>query len=73
MSEFFVDGSQRLPIKLFTLVDHIAATAGVECRKDHSVIGETPGAYKDIDQVMASQMSQVEIVAQLKQVLCVKG
>ncbi len=59
--------------KTFTLDDHIAATAGVECRKDLSVIDETPAAYKDIDAVMAAQASLVEIKHTLKQVLCVKG
>lgn len=59
--------------KTFTLQDHIAATAGVECRKDESVIDETPGAYKDIDAVMAAQQDLVDIVHTLKQVVCVKG
>ncbi len=59
--------------KLFTLDDHAAATAGVECRKDAEVIDETPGAYKAIDDVMAAQADLVEIVHTLKQVLCVKG
>jgi tRNA-splicing ligase RtcB len=59
--------------KLFTLEDHIKATAGVECRKDKDVIDETPMAYKDIDAVMAAQTDMVEIVATLKQVVCVKG
>lgn len=59
--------------KLFTVEDHIAATQGVECRKDQSVIDETPQAYKDIDAVMAAQSDLVEIVHTLKQVLCVKG
>lgn len=57
----------------FTLEDHIAATEGVECRKDLGVIDETPHAYKDIDDVMAAQADLVEVVATLKQVLCVKG
>ncbi|WP_443698612.1 RtcB family protein [Pseudomonas sp.] len=57
----------------FTLDDHIKATEGVECRKDDDVIDETPGAYKDIDAVMAAQSDLVEIVHTLKQVLCVKG
>jgi RNA-splicing ligase RtcB len=30
----------------FTVADHAAATAGVECRKDADVIDETPAAYK---------------------------
>ena len=57
----------------FTLDDHVAATAGVECRKDADVIDETPAAYKDIDAVMAAQSDLVEIVHTLKQVVCVKG
>jgi tRNA-splicing ligase RtcB len=57
----------------FTVADHIAATAGVECRKDADVIDETPMAYKDIDAVMAAQSDLVEIVHTLKQVVCVKG
>src|SRR5438132_13394205 len=32
--------------KAFTLADHEAATAGVECRKDAGVLDETPGAYR---------------------------
>lgn len=59
--------------KTFTLDDHAKATAGVECRKDDSVLDETPGAYKDIDAVMAAQSDLVDIVHTLKQVLCVKG
>lgn len=57
----------------FTLADLEAQTVGVECRKDAEVLDEIPGAYKDIDQVMANQADLVEIVAELKQVLCVKG
>jgi tRNA-splicing ligase RtcB len=59
--------------KLVTLDEHIADTAGVECRKDEGVIDEIPGAYKDIDAVMAAQTDLVDIVHTLKQVLCVKG
>jgi tRNA-splicing ligase RtcB len=59
--------------KRFTVEDHIAATEGVECRKDKDVIDETPAAYKDIDAVMAAQRDLVEIAYTLKQVLCVKG
>jgi tRNA-splicing ligase RtcB len=57
----------------FTLEDHAAATAHVECRKDAEVIDETPGAYKDIDAVMAAQADLVEVVHQLRQIVCVKG
>ena len=48
-------------------------TDGVECRKDLGVLDEIPGAYKDIDVVMANQDDLVEIVFRLKQVMCVKG
>ena len=57
----------------FTREDVAVQTAGVECRKDDGVIDEIPSAYKDIDRVMAAQSDLVEIVATLKQVLCVKG
>jgi tRNA-splicing ligase RtcB (3'-phosphate/5'-hydroxy nucleic acid ligase) len=57
----------------FTAADLAAQTAGVECRKDDGVVDEIPGAYKDIDQVMASQPDLVRIEARLKQVICVKG
>jgi len=57
----------------FTLSNHRLATEGVECRKDRDVIDETPGAYKDIDAVMAAQSDLVDVVHTLKQVVCVKG
>ena len=57
----------------FTLEDHAAATAGVECRKDTEVIDETPGAYKSIEAVMAAQADLVDVVHTLRQVVCVKG
>jgi tRNA-splicing ligase RtcB len=57
----------------FSLEDHAAATAGVECRKDAGVIDETPAAYKSIDQVMHAQRDLVEIAHTLRQVICVKG
>jgi tRNA-splicing ligase RtcB (3'-phosphate/5'-hydroxy nucleic acid ligase) len=59
--------------KLFTVAEHAAATAGVECRKDEDVIDETPAAYKDIEAVMSAQTDLVEIVHTLKQIVCVKG
>jgi tRNA-splicing ligase RtcB len=59
--------------KRFTLRDLKDQTAGVECRKDPGVIDETPKAYKNIDTVMKHQQDLVEIVAELKQIVCVKG
>jgi tRNA-splicing ligase RtcB (3'-phosphate/5'-hydroxy nucleic acid ligase) len=57
----------------FTVDDLIAQTAGVECRKDAGVLDEIPAAYKDIDVVMKNQEDLVEVVAELRQVMCVKG
>ena len=57
----------------FTTADLAAQTQGVICRKDKGVLDEIPGAYKDIDQVMANQADLVEVVHTLKQVVCVKG
>lgn len=59
--------------KTFTLEDHAKATEGVECRKDVDVIDETPGAYKDIQAVMNAQTDLVEVLHELRQVICVKG
>ena len=59
--------------KQFTREDLELQTKGVECRKDKGVIDEIPGAYKDIDKVMRNQADLVEVVAELKQVVCVKG
>ena len=59
--------------KVFSIDDHVKATAGIECRKDEDVIDETPGAYKPIDDVMEAQKDLVEIAYKLRQVICVKG
>jgi tRNA-splicing ligase RtcB (3'-phosphate/5'-hydroxy nucleic acid ligase) len=57
----------------FTVEDHVKATEGIECRKDVHVIDETPAAYKPIDKVMAAQSDLVDVVHELRQVVCVKG
>ncbi|HLK42573.1 MAG TPA: RtcB family protein [Thermoleophilia bacterium] len=59
--------------KVFTTRDLERQTAGVECRKDSGVLDEILGAYKPIEQVMAAQTDLVEVVAQLRQAVCVKG
>jgi tRNA-splicing ligase RtcB (3'-phosphate/5'-hydroxy nucleic acid ligase) len=59
--------------KQFSVADLIRQTEGVVCKKDKSVLDEIPGAYKNIDEVMANQADLVEVVHTLKQVLCVKG
>jgi tRNA-splicing ligase RtcB len=57
----------------FNVKDLQKQTEGVECRKDQGVLDEIPSAYKPIEQVMENQKDLVEIVAELRQVLCVKG
>ena len=57
----------------FTVEDLAQQTKGVECRKDQGVLDEIPAAYKEIGQVMENQRDLVRVVAELRQVLCVKG
>jgi len=57
----------------FTRDDLDRQTSGVECRKDAGVLDEIPGAYKSIEAVMKNQKDLVEVVAEIKQVVCVKG
>ena len=57
----------------YTVKDLREQTQGVECRKDGGVLDEIPAAYKDIGQVMEQQRDLVTVVAELRQVLCVKG
>jgi tRNA-splicing ligase RtcB len=59
--------------KAFTAEDLAVQTAGVECRKDVGIVDEIPGAYKNLDEVMARQSDLVEIVTRLRPVVCVKG
>ena len=59
--------------RTFNRVQLAEQTAGVECRKDGGVLDEIPGAYKDIDSVMANQGDLVSVEHTLKQVLCIKG
>ncbi len=65
--------SRNAAKKKFSVKDLEQQTRGVICRKDPGVLDEIPGAYKDIDEVMANQSDLVEVVHTLKQVLCVKG
>ena len=65
--------SRNAAKKKYTKDDLIRQTKGIECRKDKDVIDEIPGAYKDIDKVMAAQKDLVEVQYTLKQVMCVKG
>lgn len=59
--------------KRFTLADLAKQTAGVEVRKDRGVLDEIPGAYKNLDDVIAAQKDLVTVEARLRTLLCVKG
>lgn len=65
--------SRNAAKKRFTTQDLVEQTQGVECRKDSGVVDEIPGAYKNIEKVMAQQTDLVEPIAHLMQVVCVKG
>lgn len=57
----------------FTVADLAEQTAGIECRKDAGVVDEIPAAYKPIQDVIDRQRDLIDVVAELRQVLCVKG
>jgi tRNA-splicing ligase RtcB (3'-phosphate/5'-hydroxy nucleic acid ligase) len=57
----------------FTKEDLQRQTEGVECRKDTGVLDEIPGAYKPISEVLEKSSDLVEVVAAIKQIVCVKG
>ncbi|WP_217196632.1 RtcB family protein [Streptomyces buecherae] len=65
--------SRNAAKKRFSTQDLEEQTRGVECRKDSGVVDEIPGAYKPIEKVIDQQRDLVEVVAKLKQVVCVKG
>jgi len=65
--------SRTAAAKQFSAADLAHQTAGVICRKDKGVVDEIPGAYKDIDAVMANQTDLVDVLHTLRQVVCVKG
>ncbi|MGC5008171.1 RtcB family protein [Streptomyces sp. NBC_00353] len=65
--------SRNAAKRRFSTRDLEEQTRGVECRKDSGVVDEIPGAYKPIEQVIEQQRDLVEVVAKLKQVVCVKG
>lgn len=59
--------------KSFTLEQHQAALAGLECNKSEDTLDETTQAYKDVDKVIAAQSDLVEPKYILNAKLCVKG
>jgi tRNA-splicing ligase RtcB len=64
---------RRAAERMFTVEQHAAATAGIECDKTADTLDETPAAYKDIEAVMAAQSDIVKTKYILKQFLNVKG
>uniref|UniRef100_UPI003C79B74D RtcB family protein n=1 Tax=unclassified Streptomyces TaxID=2593676 RepID=UPI003C79B74D len=65
--------SRNAAKRRFSTQDLEEQTRGVECRKDSGVVDEIPAAYKPIEQVIDQQRDLVEVVAKLKQLVCVKG
>ncbi|MEU3304982.1 RtcB family protein [Streptomyces sp. NPDC006678] len=65
--------SRNAAKRKFSTKDLEDQTRGVECRKDSGVVDEIPAAYKPISQVIDQQKDLVEVVAKIKQVICVKG
>ncbi|WP_280414587.1 RtcB family protein [Nocardia carnea] len=65
--------SRNAAKRQFSVADLVAQTEGVESRKDAGVLDEIPAAYKNIDDVIEAQQDLVDVVATLRQVLCVKG
>ena len=59
--------------KSFDEKDMEKQTKGIECKKDASVIDEIPKAYKPIEKVMAAQSDLIEVVTELRQIICIKG
>ena len=57
----------------FNMADFDKAMAGIEHRRSAELIDELPGAYKDIDEVMAHSKDLVTVDHTLRQILNVKG
>jgi tRNA-splicing ligase RtcB (3'-phosphate/5'-hydroxy nucleic acid ligase) len=64
----------RAELSLQGELDRVAATGGkVFATSTQAVLDEMPGAYKDLDEVMASQADLVQVVARLTPVGTYKG
>ena len=59
--------------RTFTRAQLDAAMQGIEWRQTDAFLDEIPGAYKDIDQVMADAADLVEVRHTLRQIVNVKG
>lgn len=59
--------------KRFTRQELREAMRGIEYRDTDAFLDEIPGAYKDIDQVMADAADLVRVRHTLRQVVNVKG
>ncbi len=59
--------------KKFTRADLEAAMEGIEWRHTEAFLDEIPGAYKDVDVVMADAADLVEVKHTLRQIVNVKG
>jgi len=59
--------------KRFTIEDMDKDMKGISYKRSEEFIDELPGAYKNIDQVMANSSELVKIVHTLRQIINIKG
>ena len=59
--------------RTFTRAQLEAAMQGIEWRRTDAFLDEIPGAYKDVDLVMADAADLVEVRHALRQIVNVKG
>lgn len=59
--------------EIYTVEDLAKQTEGIVCKKDASVLDEIPRAYKPIEDVIRYSDDLVEVVHEIRQLICVKG
>jgi tRNA-splicing ligase RtcB len=59
--------------RAFSLAELDEAMKGIEWRRTDAFLDEIPGAYKDVDVVMADAADLVEVRHTLRQIVNVKG
>jgi tRNA-splicing ligase RtcB len=65
--------SRKRARETFSMAELEQAMSGIEWRRSEAFLDEIPGAYKDIDQVMADASPLVEVKHTLRQIINVKG
>lgn len=65
--------SRKKAEEIYTIEDMAKQTEGIVCKKDASVLDEIPRAYKPIEDVIRYSDDLVEVVHEIRQLICVKG